>query len=65
MMHALGMCTRCVQACPANVLEIISRNGCKAKQIAFVPRIYDCVGCNICEATCPTDFLSVCVHYRD
>ncbi|KAK3036003.1 hypothetical protein RJ639_031176, partial [Escallonia herrerae] len=52
-------CTQCVRTCPTDVLEMIPSNGCKTKQIAYVPRTEDYVCCKICESACPTDFLSV------
>ncbi|MBA0871079.1 hypothetical protein Goshw_020967 [Gossypium schwendimanii] len=38
---------------------MIPWDGCKAKQIAFVPRTEDCVGCKRCESVCPMDFLKL------
>ena len=55
-------CTQCVRACPTDVLEIVSWDGCKAQQIASAPRTEDCVGCKRCESACPTDFLSIRVY---
>nr|UNA62961.1 photosystem I subunit VII [Leea guineensis] len=49
-------CTQWVCACPTDVLEKIPWDGCKAKQIASVPRTEDCVGFKICEFACPTNF---------
>jgi photosystem I subunit VII len=55
-------CTQCVRACPCDVLEMVSWDGCKAGQIASAPRTEDCIGCKRCETACPTDFLSVRVY---
>jgi photosystem I subunit 7 len=55
-------CTQCVRACPCDVLEMVSWDGCKAGQIASAPRAEDCIGCKRCETACPTDFLSVRVY---
>jgi len=55
-------CTQCVRACPCDVLEMVSWDGCKAGQIASAPRSEDCIGCKRCETACPTDFLSVRVY---
>ena len=55
-------CTQCVRACPIDVLEMVTWDGCKAGQIASAPRVEDCVGCKRCETACPTDFLSVRVY---
>nr|WCP19437.1 photosystem I subunit VII [Calypogeia suecica]WCP19524.1 photosystem I subunit VII [Calypogeia suecica] len=55
-------CTQCVRACPTDVLEMISWDGCKANLIASAPRTEDCVGCKRCESACPTDFLSIRVY---
>lgn len=52
------MCT----SLPHRCLEMIPWDGCKAKQIAYVPRIEDSVGCKRCESANPTDFLSVWVY---
>jgi photosystem I subunit 7 len=52
-------CTQCVRACPCDVLEMVTWDGCKAGQIASAPRTEDCIGCKRCETACPTDFLSV------
>ena len=46
----------------ADVLEMVSWDGCKAGQIASAPRTEDCIGCKRCETACPTDFLSVRVY---
>lgn len=54
--------TQCVRACPCDVLEMVSWDGCKAGQIASAPRTEDCIGCKRCETACPTDFLSVRVY---
>merc|ERR1712050_283682 len=56
-------CTQCVRACPTDVLEMVSWNGCRANQIASAPRTEECVGCKRCESACPTDFLSVRVYF--
>ena len=37
-------CTQCVRACPCDVLEMVSWDGCKAGQIASAPRTEDCIG---------------------
>ncbi|KAL5541747.1 hypothetical protein UlMin_030751 [Ulmus minor] len=55
-------CTQCVQACPIDLLEMISWDGWKVKQIAYAPRTEDCVGCKRCESNYPTNFLSVRVY---
>ena len=59
---AIYFYTQCVRACPCDVLEMVSWDGCKAGQIASAPRTEDCIGCKRCETACPTDFLSVRVY---
>jgi len=41
-------CGACVDACPADVLEL-------KDDIAIVPRPDDCVECGACEDACPAD----------
>ena len=57
-------CTQCVRACPTDVLEMVSWDGCKAGQIASSPRVEDCVGCKRCETACPTDFFKRASLFR-
>ncbi|CAN6476857.1 unnamed protein product [Victoria cruziana] len=55
-------CTQCIRACPTDVLEMISYDRCKAKQIASVPKTKDCAGYKRCEYACPMNFLSIWVY---
>jgi photosystem I subunit 7 len=37
-------CTQCVRACPTDVLEMVTWDGCKRAK-SLLPRVEDCVGC--------------------
>lgn len=56
-------CTQCVRACPADVLEMVFWENCRAGQVAASPRTSDCIACKRCESACPTDFLSIRVYF--
>lgn len=43
----IGCVLLCVQACPTDMLEMISWYGYNTKQITSVPETYDCVCCMI------------------
>ncbi len=49
-------CGLCIHVCPKNVLETGPRQNRRGFRVTVPARPQDCVGCKMCEFTCP-DFV--------
>jgi 2-oxoglutarate ferredoxin oxidoreductase subunit delta len=52
-------CSLCVEACPANVIELADEVNAKGYNYAYMNKPEACVGCANCAMVCPDSCITV------